>query len=64
HQARRERERAENEERLQAKARAKLADLAAQTHGADDAQGAEARRKRAIIEAALAKAKARQVTKT
>ena len=59
HQARREREHAENEERLQAKARAKLADLAAQTHGADDAQGAEARRKRAIIEAALARAKAR-----
>lgn len=58
-QARRERERIDNEERLAAKARAKLADLSAHTHGADDAANAEAQRKRAIIEAALERARVR-----
>jgi electron transport complex protein RnfB len=43
---------------MQAKAEDKLADLAAHTHGTDPAS--EVERKRAIIEAALAKAKARQ----
>ena len=42
---------------LEAKARAKLADLPAQTHGAE---GAELARKRAVIEAALARARARR----
>ncbi len=56
-QARRERDAREQQERLEAKARAKLADLPAHTHGAD---GAEAARKRAVIEAALARARARQ----
>ena len=51
------REKAEHEDRLQARAQAKLADLPAHTHGAE---GAEADRKRAIIEAALARAKARR----
>jgi Na+-translocating ferredoxin:NAD+ oxidoreductase subunit B len=51
------READENAERLEAKARAKLADLPAQTHGAE---GAEADRKRAMIEAALARARARK----
>jgi hypothetical protein len=37
--------------------RAKLADLPAHTHGAE---GAEADRKRAVIEAALARARARR----
>ncbi len=55
-QMRREREAREQQERLEAKARAKLADLSAHTH---DAQGAEAARKRAVIEAALARARAR-----
>lgn len=58
-QARRERERIDHEERLAAKARAKLADLSAHTLGADDAASAEAQRKRVIIEAALARAKVR-----
>ena len=56
HQARVARDAQEQQERLQAKARAKLADLPAHTHGA---QGAEAARKRAVIEAALARARAR-----
>lgn len=56
-QARLEREEKERSARLEAKALAKLADLPAQTHGAE---GAEADRKRAVIEAALAKAKARK----
>jgi H+/Na+-translocating ferredoxin:NAD+ oxidoreductase subunit B len=55
--ARLEREERENSARLEAKALAKLADLPAQTHGAE---GAEADRKRAVIEAALARAKARK----
>lgn len=50
-------EAAEHQERLEQKAEAKLADLPAQTHGAE---GAEADRKRAIIEAALARARARR----
>jgi electron transport complex protein RnfB len=49
----------EHQERLEAKARAKLADLPAHTHGAE---GAEAERKRAVIEAALARARARRGT--
>ena len=58
HAARRlERQAAEHQERLEAKARAKLADLPAHTHGAE---GAEAERKRAVIEAALARARAKR----
>ena len=60
YQARKERlarESVEREERLEAKARAKLADLPAHTHGAE---GAEADRKRAVIETALARARARR----
>jgi electron transport complex protein RnfB len=56
-QARLEREEEEHSARLEAKAVAKLADLPAQTHGAE---GAEADRKRVVIEAALAKARARK----
>ena len=52
------REEAEHQKQLQAKAEQKLADLAAHTKGTD--QAPEVDRKRAIIEAALAKAKARQ----
>ena len=48
---------AENAERLEQKARAKLADLPAHTHGAE---GEELARKRAVIEAALARARARK----
>jgi len=51
------REEAEHAARLERKAEAKLADLPAHTHGAD---GAEADRKRATIEAALARARARR----
>jgi electron transport complex protein RnfB len=51
-----------HQKQLQAKAEHKLADLAAHTKGTDNAP--EVDRKRAIIEAALAKAKARQVSKT
>ena len=57
HRQRTARDEREQQERLEAKARTKLADLPAHTHGA---QGAEADRKRAIIEAALARARARQ----
>jgi Na+-translocating ferredoxin:NAD+ oxidoreductase subunit B len=60
YEARRERLAREAEEhaaRLEVKARAKLADPPAHTQGA---QGAEADRKRAIIEAALARARARR----
>jgi electron transport complex protein RnfB len=60
YQARKERlarESVEHEERLEARARAKLADLPTHTHGAE---GAEADRKRAVIEAALARARARR----
>lgn len=56
--ARLQREAVEHDQRLQAKAIQKLADLPAHTKGTD--QAAEVDRKRAIIEAALAKAKARQ----
>ncbi len=56
-----QREALEHDERLAAKAVQKLADLPAHTKGTDHAP--EVDRKRAIIEAALAKAKARQTTK-
>jgi electron transport complex protein RnfB len=51
------REAVEQEQRLEEKARAKLADLPALTHGAD---GAELARKKAVIEAALARARAKR----
>jgi electron transport complex protein RnfB len=51
------REAEEHQQRLAEKAQAKLADLPAHTHGAE---GAEAERKRAVIEAALACARARR----
>lgn len=57
HQFRVERAARENDERLEAKARAKLADLPAHTLGA---KGDEAARKRSVIEAALARARARR----
>lgn len=56
-----QREAVEHDERLAAKAVQKLADLPAHTKGTDHPP--EVDRKRAIIEAALAKAKARQTTK-
>ena len=56
HRARAARDEMENAQRLEAKAKAKLADLTAHTHGAE---GAEAERKRAVIEAALARARAK-----
>ncbi len=59
--ARLKREALEHDERLQAKAVKKLADLPTHTKGAEHAP--EVDRKRAIIEAALAKAKARQASK-
>ncbi len=59
--ARLKREAIEHDERLQAKAVKKLADLPAHTKGTEHAP--EVDRKRAIIEAALAKAKARQAGK-
>jgi electron transport complex protein RnfB len=55
--ARLERSRVEHGQRLEQKALAKLADLPAQTKGAE---GAEADRKRAVIEAALARARAKR----
>ena len=61
-QIRLQREAAEHDQRLQAKALKKLADLPAHTKGTEHAP--EVDRKRAIIEAALAKAKARHATKT
>ena len=51
------REAQEQAARLEQKAQAKLADLTAHTHGAE---GAEAERKRTVIEAALARARARR----
>lgn len=57
HVARRARAAAENDERLEQKAQAKLADLPAHTHGAE---GDELARKRAVIEAALARARAKR----
>jgi electron transport complex protein RnfB len=56
HVERRAREARENAARLQAKAKAKLADLAGQTHGGDESA---LRRKRAIVEAALLRARRR-----
>lgn len=55
--ARKQREAVENDERLEQKALAKLADLPAHTH---DAQGAELARKKSVIEAALARARAKR----
>jgi len=57
HKARVLREQDENAERLERKAQAKLADLPALTHGAE---GAELARKKSIIEAALARARAKR----
>lgn len=57
HGVRMARDAVENGERLEEKARTKLADLPAHTHGAT---GEEAERKRAVIEAALARARARR----
>lgn len=57
HQARGAREAQEHAQRLEAKAQAKLADLPALTQGAT---GAELERKRAVIEAALARARAKR----
>lgn len=51
------REAADHAERMEAKARAKLADLPALTHGAE---GEELARKKAVIEAALARARAKR----
>jgi electron transport complex protein RnfB len=60
-QVRLQREEAEHQAKLQAKALKKLADLETHTHVPQGGQAqAELDRKRAIIEAALAKAKARQ----
>jgi Na+-translocating ferredoxin:NAD+ oxidoreductase subunit B len=55
--ARKLREAEEHAERTERKARAKLADLPALTHGA---QGEELARKKAVIEAALARARAKR----
>ncbi|MBX3587175.1 MAG: electron transport complex subunit RsxB [Ramlibacter sp.] len=57
HSARRQLAEDENRQRLEAKALAHLADLPAHTHGAE---GTEADRKRSVIEAALARARARR----
>jgi electron transport complex protein RnfB len=54
---RRAREAIENDARLEQKAQAKLADLPAHTHGAE---GDELARKKAVIEAALARARAKR----
>jgi electron transport complex protein RnfB len=56
HQMRVERAKSEHDDRLAAKALAKLADLPGLTKGGDDAEIA---RKRSVIEAALARARAR-----
>ena len=55
--ARKLREAAEHDERMERKAREKLADLPALTHAAE---GAELARKKAVIEAALARARAKR----
>ena len=55
--ARKQQEVAEQAQRLEQKARAKLADLPAQTHGAE---GEELARKKSVIEAALARARAKR----
>jgi electron transport complex protein RnfB len=52
-----QREGIEHAERLEEKAQAKLADLAALTHGA---VGVELERKKSVIEAALARARAKR----
>ena len=57
-QQRQVREAREHADRLEAKARAKLADLPALTHDSGNAQ--ELARKRSVIEAALARARARR----
>ena len=57
HQLRQQRAQAENADRLEAKAERKLADLPNQTHGAE---GAELDRKKAVIAAALARARSRR----
>jgi electron transport complex protein RnfB len=54
---RQQREAGEHAQRLEEKARAKLADLPALTHGAE---GEELARKKAVIEAALARARAKR----
>jgi len=56
-QARKVREQADHAQRLEQKALAKLADLPALTHGAE---GEELARKKAVIEAALARARAKR----
>jgi electron transport complex protein RnfB len=56
-QARKVRDAADHDERIEQKAAAKLADLPALTHGAE---GAELARKKAVIEAALARARAKR----
>ncbi len=58
-QARLEREAVEHQERLEAKAQEKLGDLPGLTR---DAEGAELERKRAVIEAALERARAKRAT--
>jgi electron transport complex protein RnfB len=60
HQLRTERAKREHDDRLAAKAMAKLADLPAHSQHTDPAVLA---RKREVIEAALARARARQTTK-
>lgn len=55
--ARKQRETVEHAERMEQKAQAKLADLPALTHGAE---GPELARKKAVIEAALARARAKR----
>lgn len=57
HSTRIKRDEGEQQKRLEEKARAKLADLPGLTHGAQDEELA---RKRAVIEAALARARARR----
>jgi electron transport complex protein RnfB len=56
-QARKQREAVEHGERMERKAQEKLADLPNLTHGA---QGPELARKKAVIEAALARARAKR----
>lgn len=56
-QARKLREASDHDTRMEQKAQAKLADLPALTHGAE---GAELARKKAVIEAALARARAKR----
>jgi Na+-translocating ferredoxin:NAD+ oxidoreductase subunit B len=56
--ARLAREAVDHDQRMEQKAQAKLADLPALTHGAE---GAELARKKAVIEAALARARAKRV---